>query len=106
MIDITYSRDRNHVTVTGHAMAGKMGEDLVCAAATIITRTLAANVADLSAMKIVHDPVILLQAGNAEISCKCHKKKKDMVEVIFSSVAKGYEILANQYPEYVSYTEV
>ena len=35
MITVVYHRDRNRVSVEGHAQSGEVGHDLVCASASI-----------------------------------------------------------------------
>ena len=45
MIDVTYDRKRLILKVKGHAHSGEAGHDLVCAAASILVYTLAANAA-------------------------------------------------------------
>ena len=44
MILVTYYRSYNRLTVEGHAHSGEPGKDLVCASASILAYTLAANV--------------------------------------------------------------
>ena len=44
MIQVTYYKSYNRVTVEGHALSGAPGHDLVCAGASTLAYTLAANV--------------------------------------------------------------
>jgi len=48
MIEVKYDRRHLTVTVTGHAKSDEPGKDLVCAAATILTYTLAGNAESLA----------------------------------------------------------
>lgn len=107
MITVTYHRKWHRLSVEGHAETGEPGFDLVCAAATILARTLAAHVAELSAEKrIVKEPHIKLQEGCAEISCKPVHRFASMVELIYDSVIRGFLLMSEQFPEAVTYNEV
>lgn len=103
MIHVTYYREYNRVTVEGHAGAGPEGHDLVCAAASAIALTLAGNVSYMEAQEAVHDTIIRLDEGNAEIQCTPYRRYKASVEQIFRAVCVGFELLATKYPEHISY---
>ena len=102
MIQVIYYRKYNRLTVQGHAHSNDPGKDLVCAGASILAYTLAANVANLSDNGYVQDVIVKLEPGDAEISCKA-RTAKTMVGRIFSSVCVGFEILAAEHPQYISY---
>lgn len=103
MIKVTYYRAYNRVTVEGHAGAGPEGHDLVCAAASAIALTLAGNVAYMEAKGAVHDTIIRLDEGSAEIQCTPYRRYKDSAEQIFRAVCVGFELLATKHPENISY---
>lgn len=103
MIEVTYYREHNRVTVKGHAHSNEYGKDLVCAAVSALVLTLAANVGQMAGKGYVAEPVTKLEAGDAEISCKARAKYRDSVKQVFMSVCVGFEILADQYPDYISY---
>lgn len=107
MITVTYHRKWHRLRVEGHAQTGEPGNDLVCAAATILVRTLAAHVAELSAeRRYVREPYMKLEEGCAEISCKPVHRYVSMVELIYDSVIRGLALLSEQFPEAVTYNEV
>lgn len=108
MITVTYHRKWHRLHVEGHAETGEMGYDLVCAAVTILVRTLAVNVLELSAgeKRYVREPHIELESGEAEVSCKPVHRFTNMVELIYDSVIRGLVLLSQQYPEAVTYKEV
>lgn len=108
MITVTYHRKWHRLAVTGHAETGEMGTDLVCAAATILVRTLAVNVLELATTekRYVREPYIKLEEGEAEVSCKPVHRYASMVELIYDSVIRGLVLLSQQYPEAVEYNEV
>ena len=98
MITVIYYRKYNRVTVEGHAQSGEAGHDIICAAASILVYTLAANVQNMEASGRVRDTVLKLNPGSAEIACKASNKYKAVVELVFSTVCAGFEILAADCP--------
>lgn len=104
MIQVTYYRRYNRVTVEGHAGSGPVGHDLVCASASALALTLAGNVSYMEAQDAVRDVVIDLKEGNAEIQCKANRRYKDSVEQIYRAICVGFELLATKYPENISYS--
>ena len=103
MIHAVYYRKYNRLTVTGHAGAAEPGHDLVCASASMLAYTLAANVANMADNGKVRQPVIRNNEGDTEISCNPRHNLKSTVTLVFDSVCVGFELLAHDYPEYVSY---
>ena len=103
MIQVVYHRNFHRLTVTGHAGAAEPGHDLVCASASMLAYTLAANVANMADAGQVREPIIRNDAGDTEISCNPRHNLKASVTLIFDSVCVGFELLAHDYPEYVSY---
>lgn len=95
MIEVIYYREHNRVTMDGHADTAPIGEDIVCAAASILARTLAANVNHLVGIGAATAPVVELQEGHAEISCKANHKYRSVVQSTFEAVCVGFEILHN-----------
>ena len=43
MIEVTYYREHNRLTVKGHARSAEPGRDLICAACSILALTMAAS---------------------------------------------------------------
>lgn len=103
MIEVIYHRKHNRLTVTGHAHSNEYGRDLICAAASALALTLAANVGNMAAKDYVTAYTVRLDPGDAEISCNPRARYRNSVRQVFMSVCVGYEILANQYPDYISY---
>ena len=103
MINATYYRKYHRLTVEGHAHSGEPGHDLVCAAASALAYTLAANVANMTDNGQVRAPVIDMQTGKAEISCNPMSRYKATVAMVFDSVCVGFDMLAANYPEYIKY---
>ena len=103
MIQATYYRKYNRLTVTGHAGSAEHGHDLVCASASMLAYTLAANVANMTDNGQVRDPIMKLDDGNTEISCNPLHNLKASVTLVFDSVCVGFELLAHDYPEFIKY---
>ena len=103
MIQATYYRSYNRLTVTGHAGSAEPGHDLVCASASMLAYTLAANVANMADNGQVRAPVMDMDEGNTEISCKPRHNLKATVTLVFDAVCAGFDLLAYQYPEYITY---
>lgn len=103
MIKAVYYRKYNRLTVSGHAGSGELGHDLVCASASVLAYTLAANVANMADHGQVRQPLIRMEEGDTEISCSPRHNLKASVTLVFDSVCVGYELLAHDHPQYVSY---
>ena len=103
MIHAVYYRKFHRLTVTGHAGAAEPGHDLVCASASMLAYTLAANVANMADNGQVRQPIINCSEGNAEISCNPRHNLKNSVALVFDSLCAGFELLAKDYPEYITY---
>ena len=102
MIEVTYYRQHNRVTVKGHAGSGPEGHDLVCAAVSALVLTLAGNVSYMEAQEAVRNVVINLKEGDAEIQCTAYRRYKDSVEQIYRAICAGFELLATKYPGNIS----
>jgi len=91
-----------HMTIHGHAGAGRKGEDLVCAGASMLAYTLAQAVTFY-----YHDgllrrkPKLKLREGDCEIVCCPTEEGFDAVLVSYWTQQCGAEILAKNYPKNV-----
>ena len=103
MIEVTYYREHNRLTVTGHAKSDEYGKDLICSAASILALTLSTNVAHMYDSGCVTEPITKVEEGNAEISCRAKARYRESVRQTFMSVCVGFEILAAKFPQYISY---
>ena len=103
MIKVVYHRNYHRLTVEGHAHSGEPGHDLVCAAASALAYTLAGNVANMAVNGQVRSPSLEMESGKAEISCNPVSHLKNTVTLVFDAVCVGFELLAEQYKEYIKY---
>ena len=80
--------------IEGHAQSAPKGEDLICAAATILVRTAAAILQESS--KDITE--IDISDGKARIKLT----EYDPVAVVeMSVIVKGFVLLMQEYPEYI-----
>jgi uncharacterized protein YsxB (DUF464 family) len=107
MTEIIYNHKEKKVTVKGHANSGEYGNDLVCAAVSALTCTLAENIAGYaSEIEGIKDH-IRLDEGDAEIICtECTPEFGMVIDLVFCTICTGFEKLAETYPENVKYTLV
>ena len=103
MITVTYYREDNRVIMDGHANSGPVGEDLVCASASILIQTLIAFVNNMKAAGQTKCPIVKLSDGHAFIECNAPKRYKSSVTLVFDSICAGFELLAHDYPDNISY---
>ncbi len=103
MIKVKYNRTYNRVTVLGHAESAPKGEDLVCSAASILVHTLAANVGHMEHSGAATQCVAEIKEGFAKVSCRAVRGYEAVVASIFQAVCVGFEILADKYPENISF---
>lgn len=103
MINVVYDRPSHSLKMDGHAYSGEAGHDLVCAAASILAYTLAASATNAAqAPGTTSD--IKLESGDAAVVCNPDPKVAGAVTLMYDTVCVGFELLAQNYPENVSYT--
>jgi uncharacterized protein YsxB (DUF464 family) len=103
MIKVVYHRGLNRVGIEGHARSGEVGHDLVCASASILAFTLATLVKNMENAGQIRYPTIELNEGQALIACKVPGKYKATVTFAFDAICAGFGLLANDYPDNISY---
>lgn len=103
MIRVEYDRKACRVTVTGHARYAERGEDILCAAASMLLQTLGAAVRELHARGLTRDIAVTLHQGAGEVSCVPGEEMRCIVHTVMDSIVLGYALLARDYGEYVDY---
>lgn len=94
--------DSIHMSLKGHAGAAPIGEDLICAGATMMAYTVAQAVQFMhDAGKLKKRPKISLKDGNADIVVT--PREEDYAEALhtFYVAQCGIHLLAHNYPEHV-----
>lgn len=103
MIEIVYEKRTHSLVVSGHAGAGKKGEDIVCAAVSALVLTLAENVDVLVETGTAAESVIDVKDGSARLACTAKKGMEPVVRCIFDAVCCGFSLVARMHPEHVKY---
>ena len=106
MIQVVYLRDYNRVSIVGHAESAEKGKDLICASASILAYTLADFVKKAKEEDKVRFCLTFIEEGDTIISCSPHEGNKAEVTTVFDAICRGYELLAENYPENVSYEDI
>ena len=90
------------LTVTGHAGQAAAGQDVVCAAASILVYTAAQVVqAMYEGGRLEEKPVIRLEAGDAAIVCRPTGAAFAEALHAYTVIQTGFLLLARDYPEYI-----
>ena len=105
MIRVCYDRRDHHVTVTGHAGFAERGADILCAAASMLLHTLAGAVRRLSERGLAEDIAVTLRTGAGEVLCSPAAEFDCVVTAVMDSIVLGFELLAEDYPEYVVFVK-
>ena len=103
MIKVLYHRNLNRVSIEGHAHSGEIGHDLVCASTSILAYTLAAFVNNMKEAGQTKYPTIELKEGQALIACNAPSKYKNTVTFAFDAICAGFDLLAQDYPDNISF---
>ncbi len=105
MIEIKFKPKTMMVKVTGHAGQAEKGKDIVCSAVSILFLTLAQAVMD-SREALEDEPVILINDGDGLVSCKPKKEYEATMQRTYWTILTGFELLAQEYKEYVSFAVI
>lgn len=90
------------LTVQGHAGTAPHGQDLVCAAATMLCYTMAQNAIEMrKAGWLEEDPVIKLVHGEGDVIFRPKEDHKEQAALCMQTIMTGYDVLANTYPDAV-----
>ena len=103
MIQVVYHRKYHRVAVNGHANSGEFGHDLVCAACSAIAVTLGENVEAMKHSGHVRVGTVTYGYGEALVCCTPVSRYNNLVTVIFDAICMGFDRLAKEYPDYITY---
>lgn len=96
MTHVTFYPKQHRIRVEGHAGAARKGEDLVCAAASILGWTLIAAADEFN----LHLHLDELE-GIMDIQCKPDRGEEPLCRYLYEVIAGGFELLADRNPDYV-----
>ena len=108
MITAIYYRNDHRLTIDGHAYHADPGQDIVCAAASILCYTLAASVNNMEARGEVRGAVVEVddEYGSAVVACSHNEGNEGAVTTAFDTVCTGLKLLAENYPKNITYKVV
>lgn len=109
MLNVTTSADKAklklRLTARGHAGSVPEGENLTCAAGSILAYTFAQICKDRHAEGRTNKPTLELHKGNARVEVKC--KDEATFNALYHAmkvVDVGYALLENSFPDLVKLT--
>lgn len=89
------------VRAEGHAGAGEYGQDIVCAAVSVLLQTLANEVTEAARAGLLAVGVVAHGDGWMKVEATPTAQTQDMVEAWVQLVQDGIDALAESYPENV-----
>ena len=104
-VNVSINRDKRECSllVKGHAGQANIGQDIVCASASILAYTVAQviKIMDESG-ELADHPTLDLDSGDATVSCRA-KDDAIFMDILqtFYTIAIGYRLLAHNYPQFV-----
>ena len=106
MVTITMAKTDNTISlkVEGHAGQAEKGQDIICASVSMLVYTLAQYAKWMfERHQLKRSPLIELEEGNSRVILK--PKKDNYAECLhaFFVVSVGFDLLARNYPEYVTF---
>lgn len=99
---IRYDENSHHMSINGHAGYAPEGQDIVCAAVSSLTYTLANAMMGLEQQGLVTDLVIRMDNGSVDMFCKPKNESgQTALRTVFDTIMGGYELIARSYPQNV-----
>lgn len=102
MVKIKFNPKNMELCVEGHANYDAKGRDIVCASISILFYTLAFSLKKGEKMLVKDSLKSEVGDGYSLVSCKPKGKYIQNIESIYWVCLNGLELLAEDYPEYVS----
>ena len=88
--------------VEGHAGYAEVGQDIVCASASILAYTVAKMVSDAHDNGwLTESPSISIEIGHMFVVCEPTDERYSEIRHIYTVASEGYALLAQNYPQYV-----
>ena len=102
MINITFKPNTLELEITGHALHGKKGEDIVCSAISTLFYALGETL-NQSANMLENEPVFKDEDGKGYLSCKPKKEYGGNIATMYRTILVGIELVATYYPQNVTF---
>lgn len=91
------------LTMEGHAGTAPKGQDIVCAAATMLMYTAAQAALDMGSRgELQRPPTVKLDDGNAGVSFRPKDGAMEKGRLVLDVIRRGLEVLGKRYPENVA----
>ena len=97
MTKVTYHPEEFRMRIEGHAGAAPKGEDVVCAAATILGWTLIGGAEDVPEYRM-H---LILKDGVMDVCCYPEEDFEEQCRYLYDTIARGFDLMAGRYPDYI-----
>lgn len=103
MVTVKAWKEQNEyrLDIAGHA-GYNPGNDIVCAAVSILATTLAQQMQELEDIDAFSAMECVLEAGNVHIYARVREGRVWRYDVLFDTVMTGFQLLNNTFPEHVS----
>ena len=98
MTKVVYNPTDFVLSMEGHAHAGPAGNDLVCAALSMLRATLEAAIEDHQQALM---PAVYKADGIFSVRCRPSQRNRRMCRTILQTIFRGCELLSVQYPQHV-----
>ncbi|MBR5826834.1 MAG: ribosomal-processing cysteine protease Prp [Clostridia bacterium] len=104
MIHITVSPKKLQLRIKGHADYAEPGKDIICASVSYAFYNLCQVMTDYTELGLLcKAPKMKDCSGNSFIEVIPKKEYEKNVQIVFSVIARGLEVLATNYPEFVDF---
>lgn len=91
------------LSMAGHAGAAPKGQDIVCAAATMLMYTIAQAALDMGSRgELERPPTVMLDDGDAGVSFRPKEEAMEKGRLVLDVIRRGLEVLGKRYPENVA----
>lgn len=98
MTKVKYNAAELSLSIEGHAGAAPAGNDLVCAALSMLMYTLEAAVEDHQQALM---PAVYKADGMFSVRCSPTPRNRRMCRTILQTIFRGCELLSVEYPQHV-----
>lgn len=95
----------NRFTAKGHAEYANTGEDIVCAAISILCELFAESLYQYSSEGLLRDMEATIEPGNVVLTWKMRKESEEFTGVL-RAIQNGFALLAESYPENVEFEDL
>lgn len=101
MTKAVYNRAKLSFDISGHAGSGPKGSDIVCAAVSTLSFTLAEAVQEMHKNTSALHLKLYMNDGDMRISCDPDCGHIEDCRIIFDTIAKGFDLLYEFFPEFL-----